>query len=66
MFNIRHQKPFFLKKEVALGGERTRVLLISFIFSFSPLYCCATAVPQASKTLKNTLYGCTKEDGAMF
>jgi hypothetical protein len=28
----------FLKKEVAQGGERTRVLSISFIFSFSPLY----------------------------
>jgi hypothetical protein len=25
-------------KEVARGGERTRVLSISFIFSFSPLY----------------------------
>jgi hypothetical protein len=25
---------FFLKKEVARGGERTRVLSISFIFSF--------------------------------
>jgi hypothetical protein len=25
-------------KEVARGGEPTRVLLISFIFSFSPLY----------------------------
>jgi hypothetical protein len=25
-------------KEVARGGEQTRVLLISFIFSFSPLY----------------------------
>jgi hypothetical protein len=30
---------FFLKKEVARGGEQTRVLSISFIFSFSPLYC---------------------------
>jgi hypothetical protein len=28
----------FLKKEVARDGERTRVLSISFIFSFSPLY----------------------------
>jgi hypothetical protein len=28
----------YLKKEVARGGERTRVLSISFIFSFSPLY----------------------------
>jgi hypothetical protein len=27
------QNPF-LKKEIARGGERTRVLLISFIFSF--------------------------------
>jgi hypothetical protein len=26
------------KKEVARGVERTRVLSISFIFSFSPLY----------------------------
>jgi hypothetical protein len=26
--------PFLLKKEVARGGERTRVLLVSFIFSF--------------------------------
>jgi hypothetical protein len=25
-------------KEAAWGGERTRVLSISFIFSFSPLY----------------------------
>jgi hypothetical protein len=33
-------------KEVARGGERTRVLSISFIFSFSPLYRCATAAPQ--------------------
>jgi hypothetical protein len=30
------QDPFF--KEVARGGERTRVLSISFIFSFSSLY----------------------------
>jgi hypothetical protein len=29
---------FFKKKEVARGGERTRILSISFIFSFSPLY----------------------------
>jgi hypothetical protein len=29
---------FFLKEEVARGGEQTQVLLISFIFSFSPLY----------------------------
>jgi hypothetical protein len=28
---------YFLKKEVARGGERTRVLWISYIFSFSPL-----------------------------
>jgi hypothetical protein len=34
---------FFLKKEVARGGERTRILSISFIFSFSPLYRWATA-----------------------
>jgi hypothetical protein len=27
----------FFKKEVARGGERTRVFLISFIFSFSPI-----------------------------
>jgi hypothetical protein len=30
---------FLFFKEVARGGERTRVLSISFIFSFSPLYC---------------------------
>jgi hypothetical protein len=30
----------FFKKEVAQGGERTRVLSISFIFSLSPLYIC--------------------------
>jgi hypothetical protein len=35
----------FLKKEVARGGEQTRVLSISFIFSFSPLYRRATAAP---------------------
>jgi UDP-N-acetylglucosamine pyrophosphorylase len=29
---------FFFLKEIARGGERTRVLSISFIFSFSPLY----------------------------
>jgi hypothetical protein len=29
---------FYLFKEDARGGERTRVLSISFIFSFSPLY----------------------------
>jgi hypothetical protein len=29
---------FLFKKEVARGGEQTRVLLISFYFSFSPLY----------------------------
>jgi hypothetical protein len=28
------------------GGERTQVLSISFIFSFSPLYRWATAAPQ--------------------
>jgi hypothetical protein len=33
----------FKEKEVAQGGERTRGLLISFIFSFSPLYRRATA-----------------------
>jgi hypothetical protein len=32
----KEYKPFF--KEVARGGEQTRVLLISFIFSFSALY----------------------------
>jgi hypothetical protein len=33
-----HGSIAFLKKEVARGGEQTRVLSISFIFSFSPLY----------------------------
>jgi hypothetical protein len=33
-------------KEVARGGERTRVLSISVIFTFSPLYRWATAAPQ--------------------
>jgi hypothetical protein len=42
-----HEKPTFINlhltltcffKEVARGGERTRGLSISFIFSFSPLY----------------------------
>jgi hypothetical protein len=32
-------------KEVARGGVRTRVLSISFIFSFSPFYRWATAAP---------------------
>jgi hypothetical protein len=36
----------YFKKEVARGGERTRVLLISFIFSFSPLYRWASAAPH--------------------
>jgi hypothetical protein len=35
-------------KEVARGGERTRVLSLSFIFSFSPLYRWATAAPQVN------------------
>jgi hypothetical protein len=39
----------FFKKEVAQGGEQTRVLSISFIFSFSPLYRWATAAPQIFK-----------------
>jgi CMP-2-keto-3-deoxyoctulosonic acid synthetase len=29
---------YWFKKEVARGGEQTRVLSISFIFSFSPFY----------------------------
>jgi hypothetical protein len=34
---IIHNSLFF--KEVARGGEQTRVLSISFTFSISPLYC---------------------------
>jgi hypothetical protein len=34
---VTHDRRIFLK-EVARGGEQTRVLSISFIFSFSPLY----------------------------
>jgi hypothetical protein len=37
-FFCRKQNMPFLKKEVDRGKERTRVLSISFIFSFSPLY----------------------------
>jgi hypothetical protein len=36
----------FLCKEVARGGEQTRVLSILFILSFSPLYRWATAAPH--------------------
>jgi hypothetical protein len=38
-------------KEVAQGGERTRVLSIKFIFSFSPLYRWATAAPLLCNSL---------------
>jgi hypothetical protein len=50
--NKRQQNWYFknvfkkiLTKEVARGGERTRVLSMSFNFSFSPLYRWATAAP---------------------
>jgi hypothetical protein len=42
-FPLLRQGIHFFKKKVARGGERTRVLSISFIFSFSPLYRWATA-----------------------
>jgi hypothetical protein len=42
---------FFFFKEVARGGERTRVLSISFIFSFSPLYRGATAAPKKHQNI---------------
>jgi hypothetical protein len=34
ILTARKKMSVFLKKEVARGGERTQVLLISFIFSF--------------------------------
>jgi hypothetical protein len=58
----------FFFKEVARGGERTRVLSISFIFSFSPLYRWATAAPRATNLLAssemgNKFVGQLKESG---
>jgi hypothetical protein len=43
-------------KEVARGGEQTRVLSISFIFSFSPLYRWATAAPLSYQKLQILVY----------
>jgi hypothetical protein len=42
---VRIPSGYTFFKEVARGGERTRILSISFIFSFSPLYRWATAAP---------------------
>jgi hypothetical protein len=51
----RLRRHFFLK-EVAQGGEWTRVLSISFIFSFSPLYRWATAAPQGFAIIYNKTF----------
>jgi hypothetical protein len=51
-----HSYYLFILKEVDRGGERTRVLSISFIFSFSPLNRGATAAPKYIHIINNCLF----------